>query len=566
MNIGQHYLDSGAYQLAMDKFKEALPYASNSDRKFATAWCYYGFSVAQAVMGDYQQAAKNDFIALNALKKDDTAGLQIALKIYDNLARIYANLHQPDQEIHYGRLAENLARQGNYVYQLGFILNNIGCYYISRREPDSGMVYLTEALAIAKKNNFPSIAAYSNENIGEALIAEEKYEEAIPFLRRLLQQTAGKYQYVALCASYSLAEALIHQRAYKQAEHILHQALRQASRNELLENLVRGYTLLKEVYARTGQYKKAADCYENILKLNDSLSGISRAKEINQLDAKYQASEKDKKIAEANLTITLQNNTIAKKNLWITGIAGGICLLLLVSGSLYGRSRLQSQKIKSLQQENTISILRGMVQGSENERGHIARELHDGIGGMLSAIKMRFLALRNDNRDIINSPKYLEAMGLLDIMGDEIRKTSHNLMPETLLRQNLEDAIRAHCNSVQTGSALRVEFQSYGQSDFLTNDLKLNVYRIVQELIKNTLQHADADYLFVQLMIPGDMLIITVEDDGCGFDTMETKDGIGLQNIKTRVLSQGGEYSLKSEPGKGTNVHIEFELKDRKAV
>jgi signal transduction histidine kinase len=199
-----------------------------------------------------------------------------------------------------------------------------------------------------------------------------------------------------------------------------------------------------------------------------------------------------------------------------------------------------------------------VVQGEENERIRLARDLHDGIGGMLSATKMRFMALRHDNEGLVSSPKYLEAMGLLDIMGDEIRKTSHNLMPEVLLKQDLAEALRTYCNTIQTGIDLHIDFQSFGTFETLPNDFKLNIYRIVQELLKNTVQHAKATYAIVQLMRLEAYITVSIEDNGIGFNTDETKDGIGLHNLKTRVLSLEGHYTLKSEPGKGTMVYIEF--------
>jgi signal transduction histidine kinase len=239
-----------------------------------------------------------------------------------------------------------------------------------------------------------------------------------------------------------------------------------------------------------------------------------------------------------------------------------VLLLGMLLASLYYISRQkQANVIRLLQQQNTIGILKGVVQGEENERVRLARDLHDGIGGMLSATKMRFMALRHENEAMATSVRYAEAIGLLDKMGDEIRKTTHNLMPEVLQRQDITDAIRTYCSDMQAGTTVQVAFQHLGNFNWMPTDLKVNVYRIVQELVKNVLQHAGATHCMVQMMMLEDYLTVSVEDDGAGFDTQNITEGMGLKNLKARILSHEGHYTLRSGKDAGTTVYIEFEVK-----
>jgi signal transduction histidine kinase len=151
-------------------------------------------------------------------------------------------------------------------------------------------------------------------------------------------------------------------------------------------------------------------------------------------------------------------------------------------------------------------------------------------------------------------------MNTLDGMGDEIRKTAHNLMPEALLKQDLPEAIRAYCNAMQSaGSGLQIDFQYFGSFDTLTQEFKLSAYRIIQELLKNIRQHAAATYVLVELQMHEHTLAITVEDNGAGFDAVTVTRGMGLQNMQTRVRSFDGEYTLETSPGKGTSVYLEFD-------
>ena len=177
---------------------------------------------------------------------------------------------------------------------------------------------------------------------------------------------------------------------------------------------------------------------------------------------------------------------------------------------------------------------------------------------MPSSAIMRFSTLHHDNEVISRAASYREAMNILEQMGDEIRKTAHNLMPDVLLKQNLQDAVQHYVDTVQEGSDLHIDYQSYGSFDDLNEEFKLNIYRIIQELLKNITRHACATYALVQLIRTENMLTVTVEDNGVGFNKDEVKNGIGLHNLQTRVSSLDGHFTLESEAGRGTTVFIEF--------
>src|SRR5262249_19697945 len=156
---------------------------------------------------------------------------------------------------------------------------------------------------------------------------------------------------------------------------------------------------------------------------------------------------------------------------------------------------------------------------------------------------MRFSTMHHTNNAISQLPAYTEGMDILSDIGDEIRKTAHNLMPEVLLKQPLPDAIGNYCNYVQKSSQLMVDFQYFGTFQALSENFRLNLYRIIQELLKNIVQHAHAKHAYVQLLMNGNDLTVSVEDDGIGFDRDEAADGIGLHSLQTRVSSFDGTLS-----------------------
>ncbi|MCW3123334.1 MAG: tetratricopeptide repeat protein [Flavipsychrobacter sp.] len=566
IEIGQLYIDKGKFQDGLNYFKQAYHWCLRSSNKEDIASCYNAIGQAYFYLGSYVEATNNYYIALDELKKANKTVSLTGVNVYSNLAIINLRLKQNAQALTYFNEAEDHARVGNYDDKLAMVLINKGEFYLGQKKTDSARTSFEEGLKIAKQIGKVDLQAYANEEIGETWVQAAKYEKALRYLHLAINLSKDKYNYVAIDASYVLAEALYNLGDFKQAEELLLTNLQAAASSNLKDNTIKGYTILADVYKAAGDYKKAIDCMDIISVLKDTLTSLENTKAINQMEIRYKSAEKDKLNAQNKIRIVQQQSLIAQKNMWIALIAGSIFLLVAILFGIYrnGRhkQRLQEEQIKSLQQENRIGILKAIVHGEDSERQRIARELHDGIGGMLSATMMRFMSIRHESREITKLPAYYEVMELLEEMGDEIRKTAHNLMPEVLMKQSLPDALQSFCNYMQEGGTLVIDFQCYGSFENISQDFKLNIYRILQELIKNILQHAKATTALVQLQLHDQLLTITVEDNGIGFDADTIVNGLGLHNLQTRVRSLDGNYTFDSEPGKGTSVYMEFDLRN----
>ncbi|MCD6010542.1 MAG: signal transduction histidine kinase [Flavipsychrobacter sp.] len=562
---GIKYYEKEDYEQYRMVTLEALPWALKSSQKDAPSWCYINIGEAYMCEGDYIKASEYFYTALKELKKvtGDTPNHTLA-NIYNDFGHVHIRMNQPEKAMQFYNMAEDVARRGNLPYQLANAYIYKGEYYTSIDKTDTARKYFMQVLEIGKRIDKTDLLAIGNNDLGKNYIAAGEYEKAVAHLQKAIALAQNKFPYIVVDASYSLGDAWYHLHRYKDAEVILTTALHDMLAHNYRDLYVKCYTKLIAVYKATGQYHKALEFTDKVSALKDSLMNAEKAKAINQMEIKYQTAEKDMQIARNQLLIARQSNKITRKNIWITSIAGSIFLLLIIAMGTYrnikNKQRLQAEQIKLLQKENTIGILKGVVQGEENERTRIARELHDGIGGMLSAAMMRFSSIRHENADATKIPAYKEGMGLLNEMGDEIRKTAHNLMPDVLVKQTLPEALRSYCSYVQSGGTLQIDFQSYGHFGDLDQNFKLNLYRIVQELVKNIVQHAKATHALVQLMMHDHTLSITVEDNGTGFNTHEVKSGMGLNNLKTRVLSLGGQYTVEAEEGKGTSVLIEIDI------
>lgn len=154
------------------------------------------------------------------------------------------------------------------------------------------------------------------------------------------------------------------------------------------------------------------------------------------------------------------------------------------------------------------------------------------------------------------------SLDMLDTSIKELRRVAHNMMPEMLTKFGLDEALKEYCNTVNATKLLAVKYQSLGMNTRLDKATEIIIYRILQELLNNTLKHAAASETFIQLIREGNRLNIVVEDNGKGFDTaiLENSTGAGWANIRSRVEYLKGQLDVHSDPGKGTLVNIELNV------
>ncbi len=201
-----------------------------------------------------------------------------------------------------------------------------------------------------------------------------------------------------------------------------------------------------------------------------------------------------------------------------------------------------------------------MLKGQEEERSRLAKDLHDGLGGMLSGVKISFSNMKeNMIMDANNLAVFERSISQLDNTIEELRKVSHNLMPEALVKFGLKSAVKDFCGSIQVHSKTKIICEQLGSERELGNKGDVTVYRIIQELVNNALKYAQAGQILVQLTKTPNKVMITVEDDGKGFDaaTLEKSPGIGLANIKHRVNYLNGTIEIHSKPGDDHPMVIE---------
>lgn len=318
----------------------------------------------------------------------------------------------------------------------------------------------------------------------------------------------------------------------------------------------------------TGNYKEAFATSLKLINLTDSLTIVMNNNRRIINDAAFESAQKEKEIASLAERNKVQELQIRQKNILNYVLLGGALTLLVISLLSYRnyshKQKLQQQRINELETEKILAATEAVLKGEELERTRLAKDLHDGLGGMLSGIKY---SLTSTRETLVLSPENAQAfersMDMLDSSIQEMHRIAHNMMPETLVKFGLDAALRDFCNSITRSGAMNMQYQSINMDGVaIDQTTAITLYRVVQELINNAMKHASASKVIVQISKTENLLTLEVEDDGSGFNTnmIGRAQGIGWKNIQNRVEFLKGTLDVHSEAGKGTSVHIELNV------
>ena len=212
--------------------------------------------------------------------------------------------------------------------------------------------------------------------------------------------------------------------------------------------------------------------------------------------------------------------------------------------------------------ESKYIALNSLMEGQELERKRLAREIHDGIGPILSTVKMNLANIEGDV-DNINpelKEKFQKSYEMIDDAAGDLRSISHNLMPKVLSDFGLNEALETLCEKIDATRSVDVDFINSGLFYRLNEVTELGLYRISQELLNNTLKYAKAKKVILQLIKRDETIRLMYEDDGIGFFPEKVNRGIGLMNIENRATALAGQAIIDSMPGKGMTATIEIPL------
>lgn len=223
-----------------------------------------------------------------------------------------------------------------------------------------------------------------------------------------------------------------------------------------------------------------------------------------------------------------------------------------------------SEKTKELNQKQ-YEVKRALLLGEEQERKRIATELHDGMGSMLSTLKLNAESIELDEKHLSSKEliAYRNIIDLIDKACVELRNISHNMIPTGMEQFGLIQSLQSIIKKINNSGKTIFNLDTYNLNDRFNRELELSLYRITLELINNIIKHSNAKNATIQLIKNEESITLMVVDDGKGFEVNKIKEGMGLHNIKSRVDVFNGKLTIDTQPQRGSTFIIEIPIYEK---
>jgi signal transduction histidine kinase len=619
IKIGKEFISVDTLK-AKNNFDKGFEIANNADDDMGrgmyhlyTAYLHCDKGKFDAGLNEFNEASKflSQYLSgkkISAGEKEEADGYLLDAEL--SRGNVYLELYEYDKAVDMFWKVLGLINKTNFpdkVMAMASTYQSIANAYYHQAQYQTALGYYLQSLPYAEKAGSNDFTAQTNIYIGMCFTLLKKYDSTAIFLKKAepiaivssntflktmfyarsaelarftnqCVKAVGLYDstiryasvtgnnYMKATFTHAKAKCLLKLNKISEARKTALEALSLAGAINKKREILEVQKVLADVEAAAGNYKQAYIYSEQYKAGSDSLHTTELTEKIQALDKKYQSQLKEEKIAQLQNDAALQKLNIERKNLVNFLLSGTALVLLIVSILTYRnykqKQKLQEQRINELETEKQLAATEAVLKGEEQERTRLAKDLHDGLGGMLSGIKYSLNTMKGN---LIMTPDNVQAfersMDMLDSSIKEMRRVAHNMMPEALVKFGLDTALKDFCADINKSGALHVSYQSIGLGNTeIDQTTSITIYRIVQELLNNTMKHASAKNAIVQLSKTNGQIAVTVEDDGKGFDTSVLKGtrGIGWSNIQNRVEFLKGKLDVNSAPDKGTSVLIEL--------
>jgi signal transduction histidine kinase/Tfp pilus assembly protein PilF len=521
--LGISYYFKGEYDASVLALEQAIEYAVKSGNKREENAAYVQMGNAYMVAGENELALKYYTDALPKLE---------ALEQYEdyantlsNIAIIHNRFQNNKRAMEYNQLALATAQKHGLTRTQMFLYSSIGDLYHSEGKPDSALMSIHKAYEISLDLKDKPQIITCTQMLAGMYSDQGEYDKAMQYAEICLT-TANEFgsKQKIVVAWIIMAKVNFDLKRYSESEKYAYQAWEADSTDfEQAENAAM-YVCCSNIFLGNGE--KAMLFLRKYKSIRDKFSDKSLHDSLADMEVRYETEKKEIRIEALE----------RERRLYVMLGIAGLLLAVAVGVALM-------QIIRNAKREKQLIATRSVLDGEMGERSRLARDLHDRLSGNLSAVKIGLDANKESLRGVHDK---------LDGCIEEIRRVAHNLMPVSLqfgLKTALED-FAAQFPSVR--------FHFFGEEQEIDRRKAFVAYCCAAELVNNSLRHAKAKTINLQLIEDGKHISLTVQDDGIGFDLKTVSGGIGLKNIRDRVTSCNGSIDIVTSPGNGCETTIEL--------
>ena len=561
-----YYSNIGNNDMSTFYTKKGLRFAKIIKNSNLIARSYYNLGIQSLNTNNFSAALNWFLLSLKIREKNDKKNLH---EVYIGLGDVYSNLKKYSKAVEYYSKVFTLPNTNYDANVRSYIAT--GNIYLKQNETAKALAFFTKAEVLVEKYHLKrsQVMLYNSLGIYHQIMGNN--DLALQYFFDLL--TIGEQnQKKEVIAITKLSIASIYEK--KNNDKMAIQFASSAS--QLAKEISRFNTywaceqLLSTLYEKQKLHQLALHHYKKFITTRDSIENKINTEKIVKAEMNYEF-EKKELIAKAkqdkSRAVALQE--LNKQKLIRNSIAGFSLLIVIlsiitvlnykkrakISKALAQKSEeLYQQKAVELIKNEQVKSMRNYIKGEENERSRIASELHDGIGGSLSAIKLKLSKIADEDKN----EQIEKVIKNVDVLYHDVRSISHNLITPQLKDSIFIEVINNLVNDIKEATSLEItlEYLEEDKINLLSEEIQVTVYRMIQELLKNSIAHSNGTKIEINVTKFEHELNLVIEDNGAGFDTSKKKLGIGLRNLEARTKALGGKLIIDSVIGRGSAFNI----------
>jgi two-component system, NarL family, sensor kinase len=521
-------------------------------------------------LGDYKLSLRYGLKSAEGYEKSEHPEFSNqSVYAYITVGDIFKKLNQREKAYYYYEKGYKKARSVGDNWAITNSLDKIAAYFFAKNELVKARHLYDTIIYLDQESSNHEVSMFAYEGLGNLAMRQSEFKNALMYYRMALNYGLPKTMNMHVGKLFtSFASAFSALDSHDSASYYLQLAITQSKKSKDYVNLSEAYRQLSLLQQKQNLQQQALSSFQFHKAYNDSILNIEKIKTVNNLEVLYQTREKENEILRLQKAEQEKDFAINNRNIYIL-IGVGILLtlgviLLLLQKNYRNKRMLQDEKVKQMERQQQVMSLHAMINGQEVERKRMAKDLHDGLGGLFSTVKMYFSTLEHEHEDLRTNELFKKSYLLVDTASIELRRIAHNMMPEVLAKMGLINALRDLADTVGAGRLLKVTLKVHGMDSRLPANIEAMLYRIIQELINNIMKHAEASEAIIQLIKDDNRLSVVVEDNGCGFEVDKIDDKIhtGLESIKNRINFMNGKLTIDSQRNVGTSVMMDLTIID----
>ncbi len=522
--LGVTYTMKSSFALALDYYHQSLKILEELKDQKRIAVLLFNLGNVYSQLKNYEKANEYYYKSIKIDSEPDSVK-----STYCNIGLNYLDLKNYDNALQsFEKVLKMLNNSAKDKALKAYCLNGLGEAYFYKNDLKNSKFYYEKAIVLNNEIEDKYILAENIRGIGNIYVKQATQEKNTLVKNNLLERSISSFE----------------------------ESIKISTQVYDLNNLIDTYEKLSNAQNLLGNYDLALATYKKSVQFKDSIFNSENKETVKNLEDKRAIDLKNKEIQITKLDIEKKSTL----NKILIGSSIGLLLLgFLGYRNFRNKRKLQNLKISELEKDKQLFAIDSMLKGQEEERSRIAKDLHDGLGGLLSGTKLSFT---NMKENLLLTPEnalqFEKSLSMLDTTIADLRKVAHNLMPEALVKFGLNDALKDFCSTIQLASNISVDYQKIGLERKIGNTAETFIYRIIQELVNNAVKHAQATEILVQIAYANNKIAVTVEDNGKGYDQNQTTTGDGLDNIAYRVKYLNGTIDTQTSINKGTSVNIEL--------